>query len=273
MLTALKFPFAIKWAWAPLLDRFSLPFLGRRRGWMLVFQIGLLGGTCRVVAHRSRARVPADARDRAVDLDHVRVAGHRGRCLQRRRPDSVRADCGAAAYFVGYRTSMLVSGSLTLVMADHIVWNTVYAIMAALMLVGVVTVVFLAEEPAEAVRPPRTIMQSVYVAVPRARPPLSLARDRGRCCSARRSSSASSSHNPLANRSIATSALRRPRSACCPRRSDSPRSRSEGSSAERSSRGLALRKMLVTFGCLARGRSHRLHRDLDRRPQPRGLRE
>src|SRR4051812_13091034 len=41
---SIKAPFAIKWAWAPLLDRYRLPFLGRRRGWMLVFQIGLFLG-------------------------------------------------------------------------------------------------------------------------------------------------------------------------------------------------------------------------------------
>src|SRR3569832_521347 len=40
----LKFPFAIKWAWAPLLDRYRMPFIGRHRGWKLVFQSGLLLG-------------------------------------------------------------------------------------------------------------------------------------------------------------------------------------------------------------------------------------
>ena len=163
MLTALKFPFAIKWAWAPLLDRFSLPFLGRRRGWMLVFQIGLLAGLAALSRIDPVHEFPlmlviglwisimSASQDTVVDAYNVDVLTPSERTA------------GAAAYFVGYRTSMLVSGSLTLVMADHIVWNTVYAIMAALMLVGVVTVIFLAEEPVVAARPPRTIMQSVYV--------------------------------------------------------------------------------------------------------------
>jgi PAT family beta-lactamase induction signal transducer AmpG len=67
---------------------------------------------------------------------------------------------GSASYILGYRTAMLVSGSLTLVMADHLLWNVVYAIMAALMLVGIVTV-FYAEEPPPT-KTPRNLVESVY---------------------------------------------------------------------------------------------------------------
>ncbi len=156
----LKFPFAIKWAWAPLLDRYRLPFLGRRRGWMLVFQIGLLlglgamatldpgAGLASLMAVALFVSVMSASQDIVIDAYNVEVLAPPERAA------------GSASYILGYRTAMLVSGSLTLVMADHLVWNAVYAIMAALMLVGVVAV-FLAEEP-ELVRVPRSLVQSVY---------------------------------------------------------------------------------------------------------------
>ena len=162
MLTALKFPFAIKWAWAPLLDRYRMPFLGRRRGWMVVFQVGLLGGIValsridpvhefpQMLAIALFISIMSASQDIVVDAYNVEVIAPPERAA------------GAASYFVGYRTSMLVSGSLTLVMADHMVWNAVYLIMALLMIVGIVTVVFFAEEPTEIVLPPRTIAQSIY---------------------------------------------------------------------------------------------------------------
>src|SRR5688572_13855683 len=43
LLTYVAIPYLLKFLWAPLLDRFPLPLLGRRRGWMLVFQLGLAG--------------------------------------------------------------------------------------------------------------------------------------------------------------------------------------------------------------------------------------
>lgn len=162
MVTVLKFPFAIKWAWAPLLDRFRMPFLGRRRGLMVVFQVGLLGGIAamsridpvhefpQLLAIALFVSFMSASQDIVVDAYNVEVL------------EAPERAAGAASYFVGYRTSMLVSGSLTLVMADHMVWNTVYMIMAALMVIGIVTVVFFAEEPTEIVLPPRTIAQSIY---------------------------------------------------------------------------------------------------------------
>ncbi|MEO8551476.1 MAG: MFS transporter, partial [Kofleriaceae bacterium] len=156
----LKFPFAIKWAWAPLLDRYRLPFLGRRRGWMLVFQIGLLlglGGMAMLDPSTSLptllsvalfVSVMSASQDIVIDAYNVEVLSPPERAA------------GSASYILGYRTAMLISGSLTLVMADHLLWNVVYAIMAALMLVGVVTV-FYAEEPPPT-KIPRNLVESVY---------------------------------------------------------------------------------------------------------------
>ena len=68
---------------------------------------------------------------------------------------------GSATYVMGYRTAMLMSGSLALVMADHMVWRAVYLSMAAMMAIGVVGTI-LAEEPAHG-RAPRTIASAIVV--------------------------------------------------------------------------------------------------------------
>ncbi|MEO6777603.1 MAG: MFS transporter [Kofleriaceae bacterium] len=156
----LKFPFAIKWAWAPLLDRYRLPFLGRRRGWMLVFQIGLLIGLgamatldpgtslTTLLGVALFVSIMSASQDIVIDAYNVEVLSPPERAA------------GSASYILGYRTAMLISGSLTLVMADHLVWNVVYAIMAALMLVGIVTVFYAEEPPPSPI--PRSIIESVY---------------------------------------------------------------------------------------------------------------
>ncbi|HEY0255088.1 MAG TPA: MFS transporter, partial [Kofleriaceae bacterium] len=159
----IKAPFAIKWAWAPLLDRYRLPFLGRRRGWMIVFQALLLAGIAMMAFLDPGTQlstmmtvglfvaIVSASQDIVVDAYNVETLT---------KPERA---AGSASYILGYRLAMLISGSLTLVMADHLVWNAVYLIMAALMIVGMVTVVFLAEEPAMPIAGPRNLLESVYL--------------------------------------------------------------------------------------------------------------
>lgn len=162
MLAALKVPFAFKWAWAPVLDRFVPPFLGRRRGWMLIFQLGLLIGFLALsridpvhefpilLAIGLWISIMSASQDIVIDAYNVEVLTPPERAA------------GSAAYILGYRLAMLISGSLTLVMADHLAWNTVYLVMAVLVVVGVVAV-FFAEEPPVVGAIPRSILQSVYL--------------------------------------------------------------------------------------------------------------
>lgn len=152
--------YTFKFAWAPLLDRYRLPFLGRRRGWILVFQLALMGTLlCMsmvdpradpwrfaviavVVAFFSASQdVVVDAYTTDVLEPHERAAG-------------------STASVMGYRVAMLVAGSLALILADHIEWRAVYTIMAMAMLIGVAGT-FLAEEPQEVARPPRSIADAI----------------------------------------------------------------------------------------------------------------
>jgi MFS transporter, PAT family, beta-lactamase induction signal transducer AmpG len=161
MFVLIKLPNNFKWAWAPLLDRFPLPFLGRRRGWILVCQLGLIVGlgamaTLDTGAHLAQlvtvavfVSIMSMSQDIMIDAYNVEALA----------PDERAA--GSAVYVIGYRVAMLTSGALAFTLADHIAWQLVYAIMAGLMLIGVVAV-FLADEPKNADASPRTIAQSVY---------------------------------------------------------------------------------------------------------------
>ena len=122
-LSSVGLAYTFKFAWAPLLDRYQLPLLGRRRGWVLVFQLALVGGLLAMACVDPRARrrpVAAVAVRRRVVLG---VAGHRDRRLHDRRARAPRA----RRRLVGLRHRLpgrdaRRPASLALVLADHVVW-------------------------------------------------------------------------------------------------------------------------------------------------------
>lgn len=146
----------LKFAWAPLLDRFALPMLGRRRGWMLGLQLALVVtiavmGTIDPVARPAALAVIAVAvAFLSASLDVVLDAYNADVLEPQERA------AGSVVYVLGYRIALLVTGTLALVLADHLPWRAIYATMAALLVIGIVAT-FLAEEPARAARAPTTV--------------------------------------------------------------------------------------------------------------------
>jgi len=130
-------PYTFKFLWAPLLDRFVPPALGRRRGWMLLTQIAL-AGTIAAMAGLSPADAPLAVAALALGVAFVSAT-------QDVAVDAYRADVlvprergfGAALSVGGYRMAMLVSGGLALILADRYGFENAYVLMAALMLVGI----------------------------------------------------------------------------------------------------------------------------------------
>ena len=139
-------PYTYKFLWAPFMDRYSLPFLGRRRGWLLVTQlllaaaiafmgtltpadsVWLLGATALAVAFLSASQ---DIVFDALRTDWLEP-NERG--------------AGAAVSVLGYRIAMLVSGAGVLILADQwLGWQAAYWLMAALMGVGMVATWFVIE--------------------------------------------------------------------------------------------------------------------------------
>lgn len=152
-------PYNWKFLWAPLMDRFYPKFLGRRRGWMLLTQIGLAASiagmaltspTFSITAMASLAVLVAffsSSQDIVVDAYRTEVL------------EKEEYGAGAGVYIMGYRLAMLVSGALALIMSDYFSWKVVYCFMAATIVVGVIGT-FLGPEPVTG-KPPRTLREAV----------------------------------------------------------------------------------------------------------------
>lgn len=152
-------PFTWKFIWAPLFDRYALPF-GRRRGWLLITQIGLLitlpvfgffhpqldirtiAFFCVLVAFLSASQ--------DVVLDAYR---------RELLPD-VELGLGNAVHVNAYKIASLVPGSLSLILADHMDWSSVFMITALFMLPGLV-MTLLITEPALKNVAPKTLRAAV----------------------------------------------------------------------------------------------------------------
>ena len=148
-------PYSFKFLWAPLLDRYSLPFMGRRRGWVALTQLGLAAGIWGMSSIEPRSAPVAMAVAALVvaflsaSQDIVSDA-YRTDVL----PPEERAS-GTSTFVLGYRIAMLVSGAGALALSDYIAWPTVFKIIGVLML-PMIVITWRAPEP-EAVRPPRTV--------------------------------------------------------------------------------------------------------------------
>jgi PAT family beta-lactamase induction signal transducer AmpG len=154
-------PYVYKFLWAPLMDRYRLPFLGRRRGWLaltqvlLLVSIGIMGG----ISPREAPLVLA-----ALAVVVAFLSASQDIVFDAFRADSLRAEergAGAAVSVLGYRIAMLVSGGLALILVDNwLTWEQTFLLMAALMLVGLAAT-WAAEEPATPPSAPRTLAEAI----------------------------------------------------------------------------------------------------------------
>lgn len=136
-ITLVGLPYTVKYLWAPLMDRYTLPFLGRRRGWLVVTQLTLMAaiafmGSLNPVSQPWLLAVTAVLVSFLSASQDIVVDAYRADVL---REEELGA--GAAVSVLGYRLGMLSSGAMALILADHLPWAAVYRIMAGLMLVGV----------------------------------------------------------------------------------------------------------------------------------------
>jgi PAT family beta-lactamase induction signal transducer AmpG len=146
--SAVMLPYSVKFLWAPAVDQLRPPLLGRRRGWALLFQLALIAGLLWMAATDPVAD-PSTMALAAVCV--AAFSASQDIVLDAYRTDVLapaERGAGSATFITGYRLGMLASGSLALILADHITWPSVYRAMSGFVLVGVVAVV-LAPEPAE----------------------------------------------------------------------------------------------------------------------------
>ena len=155
-------PYTVKFLWAPFLDRFTLPFLGRRRGWILVSQIMLVLVIC-WLGLTSPSKNPWLVAFVAFLVtffsasQDITVDAYRREDL----PDE-ELGLGSSLYINGYRIGMLLASGGGLIMADHMSFSSVYMIMAACMLPGIVTTI-LSPEPETPAGTPKTMQEAVVL--------------------------------------------------------------------------------------------------------------
>ncbi len=133
MLSLVGIPYSLKFLWAPLLDRYELPFLGRRRGWMVIFQVALVASLLLLSMLDPKANVTMVC---LVSLVIAFFSASQDIVLDAYRREILTDEelgLGSSVYIAGYRIAIIVSGALALNMADNMSWSLVYKIMAALM--------------------------------------------------------------------------------------------------------------------------------------------
>ena len=156
------FPYTWKFVWAPVMDRFSLSFLGRRRGWMLVTQVLLLF-------------VIMELGQLSPQRDFTLIIWLSGlmcfisasqdiviNAYQREILDERHQAIGFALSINTYKLSALVPGSLALILSDHVSWSAVFIFTALFMLPGIITTLLI-KEPSLYGEPPKNIREAVLL--------------------------------------------------------------------------------------------------------------
>jgi len=150
MLTSAGAAYSLKFLWAPLVDRWHLPGLGKlgqRRSWLVLamtaVMLGLLGMAALSPEHLGGfigltllVAFSGATLDIAVDAWRVEMA-----------PSNEAQGALLATYSLGYRAALVVSGALALVLADHVSWSAVYRLMALCMALPLLWVCFGTAEP------------------------------------------------------------------------------------------------------------------------------
>lgn len=146
MVSLIGLPYTIKFVWSPFLDRFRVPFLGRRKGWMVVFQALLVGSIFSLSLVNPKENLMlvgviatliaffSASQDIALDAYRREIL-----------PDE-ELGFGSSVYVTGYRLGMLVAGAGALILADQVPWGDVYLWMSLCM---VPAILFTLISPAE----------------------------------------------------------------------------------------------------------------------------
>ena len=153
-------PYTWKFIWSPLMDRFTPPFLGRRRGWMLMTQIAIFATMIGFAGLDPKAHLWLIAYTAAAlaffsASQDIVLDAYRRELL----PDA-ELGLGNSMYVNGYRAAVFIPGGLGLILADYLPWKFVYCIIACFMLIGIVKTLLITETKLDT-PPPRTIYDAV----------------------------------------------------------------------------------------------------------------
>ncbi|MFU2114477.1 AmpG family muropeptide MFS transporter [[Pasteurella] aerogenes] len=161
--TVVTLPFSWKFLWAPLLDRFVPPFLGRRRGWMLISQVLLIAslasfaflnphsqfGLLLIAAMATLVSFFSASQDIVLDAYRREIL-----------PDN-ELGLGNSIHVNAYRVAGLIPGSLSLILVDYVDWKITFIVTALFMLPGIFMTLFLSHEPKIELKQQRTLKENV----------------------------------------------------------------------------------------------------------------
>lgn len=159
-LTLVGMPYVWKFLWAPFMDRFVPPFLGRRRGWICVTQLALCFALL-FLAFQHPSVNPFTMGFLALVISFFSAS--QDIVMDAYRTDVLHPEergLGAAIFIFAYRIAMLVSGGLVLILADHLGFKLAYEIMAGLFALSLISTV-LSPEISALIPHPRSIREAV----------------------------------------------------------------------------------------------------------------
>lgn len=161
MVSLIGLPYTIKFLWSPFLDRFKLPFLSRRKGWMVFFQACLVGSIFLLSLinpkeHLSMVAIVALLIAFFSASQDIVLDAYRREIL----PDE-ELGFGSSVYVTGYRLAMLVASSGALILADHIPWNDVYKWMAFFMAPAILFTIISPKERGD-IMAPKDMKEAIF---------------------------------------------------------------------------------------------------------------
>jgi MFS transporter, PAT family, beta-lactamase induction signal transducer AmpG len=154
------FPYAFKFVWSPLLDRYAPPFLGRRRGWLLITQILLIISIVLMAVQQ-----PGQNNLQLMTIIAVAIGFFSAsqdiatNAYSTDVLEKLEMGAGAAISQLGFRIAMLLASGWALIAADptrpgHLSWQTVYLILAGLMSLGLIATLLAPQPIADESTPP-----------------------------------------------------------------------------------------------------------------------
>ena len=160
-LTLVGSAYTLKFLWAPFIDRYAVPVLGRRRGWIALSQLLLAVSIAGMGAFNQSGQLGLIA---LLAVFVAFMSATQDIAFDAYSTDVLRSNeraAGAAVKVLGYRLAMIVSSGLALIIADQwLGWNGMYVLMGIIMALCAVATL-LAPEPEVQVNPPRTLAQAV----------------------------------------------------------------------------------------------------------------
>ena len=163
----LVLPWALKFLWAPLVDRYSVPWLGQRRTWILSLQLAAAvamvvlsqfepaGGVMPILVGFFVANLIAATQDIATDGLAVSLLDYHERGL------------GNGVQVAGYRVGMIVGGGVLLIIFDELGWSRTFLVMAMLLALATVPVWRYRERPGSTVAKDRGVLPMLWAFVRR----------------------------------------------------------------------------------------------------------